>query len=184
MSHYEGGNRPLINYRELRGISAIPYAAAQSDTGGVVSGQTPRPGVQGAHLGDDKSQSNRRCNLHFFWQNWPGNANSPEVAPGAAKGVLDADKGGTEPAKRKGSAKGVLRPRQESTPPAQMSSSSAVAPPKGCEHTHSRDVPAAGTLPVESEPSCHNPVALGLCLHPPFLFLSFAACTLDPCALT
>lgn len=87
------------------------------------------------------------------------------MAPGAAKGVLDADKGGTEPAKRKGSAKGVLRPREESTPPAQTSSSSAVAPPKGCEHTHSRDVPAAGTLPVESEPSCHNPVALGLCLH-------------------
>lgn len=174
----------MINYREFRGISAIPYAAAQSDTGGVVSGQAPRPGVQGAHPGDDKSHSNRRCNLHFSWQNWPGNANSPEVAPGAVKGVLDADKGGTEPAKRNGSAKGVLRLRQESTPPAQMSPSSAVAPPNGCEHTHSRDVSAAGTLLVESEPSCHNPVALGLCLQPLFLSPSFAACTLDPCSLT
>lgn len=33
VSYYEGGNRPLINYRECRGITAIPYAAAQSDTG-------------------------------------------------------------------------------------------------------------------------------------------------------
>lgn len=31
MSYFQGGNRHVINYRELRGITAIPDAAAQRD---------------------------------------------------------------------------------------------------------------------------------------------------------
>lgn len=144
-------------------------------------GQTPRPGMQGAHPGDDKSHSLKGDITCTFLGRISLEMQTALRWLLVLLRVCLMLKEGLNLLKEKALTSGSSDQGRTALPPAQMSSSSTVvAPPKGWEHTYSRDVPAAGILLVESDPSHHNPVALGLRLHPSFLPPVFAACTPDP----